>query len=261
MTGTAGVLLATAGVIAALMLSTWLLSVVIRDASIVDLVWGLGFVLSAWTVVIVGDGTEARMLLIAGLVTVWGLRLSGYLAWRNIGSGEDRRYQSMRRHWGDRFWLISLATVFLMQGVIMWIVALPVQLAGTTDDPSNLGLLAGIGVAVWAVGLFFETVGDAQLARFKADPANEGEVMDRGLWRYTRHPNYFGDFCVWWGIFLVAAETVPARWAVIGPILMSVMLMKYSGVGMLERSIGKRRPGYAEYARRTSTFFPLPPRT
>lgn len=254
-------MLATAGVIVALMSVTWLVSVIVRDASIVDLVWGLGFVLSSWTVVLVGDGVESRMLLIAGLVTVWGLRLSGYLAWRNIGSGEDRRYQRMRAHWGERFWLISLGTVFLLQGVIMWIVALPVQLAGTADQPANLGVLAGIGVAIWAVGLFFETVGDAQLARFKADPANEGEVMDQGLWRYTRHPNYFGDFCVWWGIFLVAAETVPARWAVIGPILMSVMLMKYSGVGMLERSIGKRRPGYADYVRRTSTFFPLPPRT
>ena len=261
MDGLAGVLVASALTVAALMLTVWVVSVVVRDASIVDLVWGLGFVLVAWVAYVVGDGVTDRSLLIAALVSIWGLRLSGYLTWRNLGKGEDPRYQAMRRKWGDRFWLVSLGTVFVTQGVIMWIVSLPVQLAAHADEPTELGVLAWVGVVVWLVGFAFETVGDLQLARFKADPANEGQVMDRGLWRYTRHPNYFGDFCVWWGIFLVAAETVPARWGVVGPLLMSVMLMKYSGVGMLEKSIGKRRPGYAEYARRTNTFFPWPPKS
>jgi len=254
------VMLASAAAIAALMLVTWIISLVMRDASIVDIVWGLGFVVVAWVAYSVGEGVEARRLLIAVLVTIWGLRLAGYLAWRNLGKGEDPRYQAMRRHWGSRFPLVSLVTVFLLQGVLMFTVSLPVQLAAAADAPSDLGLLALVGVALWAVGMFFETAGDLQLARFKADPANEGQVMDRGLWRYTRHPNYFGDFCVWWGIFLVAAETGPARWGIIGPIVMSVLLMRVSGVGLLEKSISKRRPGYEEYKRRTSTFFPRPPR-
>jgi steroid 5-alpha reductase family enzyme len=260
MDGLAGVLIASAIAVAALMLTTWVISVVVRDASIVDLIWGLGFVVVAWVAHVVGDGVTSRSTLIAVLVTIWGLRLSGYLTWRNVGKGEDRRYQAMRKRWGDRFWLISLGTVFVAQGLLMWIVSLPVQLAAHAAEPTNLGLLAWVGVAVWLVGFVFESVGDLQLARFKADPANEGRVMDRGLWRYTRHPNYFGDFCVWWGIFLVAAETGPARWGVVGPLVMSALLMRYSGVGMLEKTIGKRRPGYADYVRRTSTFFPLPPR-
>jgi steroid 5-alpha reductase family enzyme len=254
------VLLASGVAVAALMITVWVISVAVRDASIVDIVWGLGFVLVAWVTFLVGDGVDERRLLLAVLVTVWGVRLAGYLAWRNLGTGEDPRYRAMRRHWGERFWIVSLVTVFVTQGVIMYVVSLPVQLAGAADAPTDLGPLAWAGVALWAVGLFFEAVGDWQLARFKADPANEGQVMDRGLWRYTRHPNYFGDFCVWWGIFVVAAETGPARWGVIGPIVMSVMLMKYSGVGMLEKSIDKRRPAYAEYRRRTSTFFPRPPK-
>jgi steroid 5-alpha reductase family enzyme len=260
-TGIGSIFLASGVAIAALMVTVWVVSLIARDASLVDLVWGLGFVIVAWVAHLVGDGEASRSLLIAVLVTIWGLRLSGYLTWRNLGKGEDPRYQAMRRKWGDRFWLVSLGTVFVTQGVLMWIVALPVQLAAGAAEPTNLGILAFVGVAVWVVGVLFESVGDLQLARFKADPDSEGQVMDRGLWRYTRHPNYFGDFCVWWGIFLVAAETGPARWGVIGPLVMSVLLMKYSGVGMLERSIGKRRPGYADYARRTSTFFPLPPKS
>lgn len=261
MNPTVEVLVASTVAIAVLMLAVWVVSVLVRDASIIDLVWGPAFVVVGWAAVVVGEGDQTRAVLLAALLTVWGLRLGGYLAWRNLGSGEDRRYQAMRRKWGDRFWLVSLVTVFATQGLLVLVVSLPVQLAATAEHPTNLGALAWIGVAVWCVGLFFETVGDTQLARFKADPDNEGQVMDRGLWRYTRHPNYFGDFCVWWGIFLIAAETGPGRWGVIGPLVMSALLMRYSGVGVLEKSIGTRRPGYAEYARRTSTFFPRPPRS
>lgn len=256
----ADVLLASAAAVAVLMVSMWIVSVLVKDASIVDIVWGLGFVVVAATALAVGEGWDVRRQLLAVLVAVWGLRLSGYLAWRNLGHGEDYRYQAMRKKWGDRFWLVSLVQVFLLQGVLMWIVSLPVQLAATEVEPGDFGPLAYVGVALWFVGLLFETLGDAQLARFKADPANSGQVMDQGLWRYTRHPNYFGDFCVWWGIFLVAAETTAARWGIVGPVLMSFLLLRVSGVAMLEKTIGKRRPGYEAYVARTSAFFPRPPK-
>ena len=251
---------ASAAAIAVLMVGTWLLSLPLRNASIVDIVWGLGFVVVAWVSYLVGDGVEARRLLLAAMVSVWGLRLAGYLLWRNAGKGEDFRYQAMRRKAGSSFAVKSLITVFALQGVIMWVVSLPVQVASVPDSPESIGVLGIAGVAVWAVGLFFEATGDWQLARFKADPANAGQVMDRGLWRYTRHPNYFGDFCVWWGIWLVAAATGIGVVAVVGPLVMSVFLMRVSGVPMLERTIGKRRPGYEDYVRRTNSFFPGPPK-
>ncbi len=254
-----GVLGVAALVIVALMLAVWVLSLVLRDASIVDIVWGLGFVVVAWVSRFTADGYEPRQNLLVALTTVWGLRLAAYLAWRNIGKGEDPRYVAMRHHWGPRFPVISLVTVFLLQGVLMWIVSLPVQIGQVPDERGAFVAMVAVGSAVWAVGMAFETVGDVQLARFKADPGSAGQVMDRGLWRYTRHPNYFGDFCVWWGIFLVAASTAPGLIAVAGPIVMSILLLRVSGVALLERSIGKRRPGYAEYAARTSAFFPRPP--
>ena len=259
MSGHLDVLGSAAVVVLGIMVCTWVVSLVLRNASIVDIVWGAGFVAVAWTAACVGDGHGGRPDLLVAMVTIWGLRLAGYLFWRNRGHGEDRRYQSMRRKAGDGFAMRSLVTVFLLQGALMWIVSLPVQLAMTPDGP-DIGPLAIVGVVLWGIGFFFETVGDAQLARFKADPANDGQVMDRGLWRYTRHPNYFGDFCVWWGIFLVAAETTDARAGVIGPIVMSIFLMRVSGVPILERSLTRRRPGYADYVARTSTFFPRPPR-
>ena len=254
------VLLASAAAVGALMLAMWLISVAIKDASIVDIIWGPGFVLVAWVAFVVGDGSSARRTLLAILVSIWGLRLGGYLAKRNLGKGEDYRYQAMREKHGARFSLVSLYTVFGIQGLLMWIVSLPVQVAATDPTPSDLGLLDVAGVVAWLIGLTFEAVGDAQLARFKADPANKGAVMDRGLWRYTRHPNYFGDFMIWWGIYLVALSTGSAWWTFIGPVVMSTLLMRVSGVAMLEKTIGSRRPGYDEYAARTSAFFPRPPK-
>jgi steroid 5-alpha reductase family enzyme len=248
-----------ASAIAALMLVTWVLSVLVRDASIVDPVWGAGFVLVAWVVRASVDGDPARQWLLVALTTVWGLRLAGYLAWRKRGGGEDFRYREMRERWGARFWWVSLGTVFVLQGVLMWVVSLPVQLGQVPDDP-GLGVLAGIGVAVWVVGMCVEVVGDAQLARFKADPANHGAVMDRGLWRYTRHPNYFGDACVWWGLALVAAESGLGAVGIIGAVVMTVLLRRVSGVTLLERSLSRRRAGYDDYVARTSPFVPRPPR-
>jgi steroid 5-alpha reductase family enzyme len=163
----------------------------------------------------------------------------------------------MRRAWGERFWWVSYATVFLLQGALMWIVSLPAQHALASTQP--LGALDVLGVGVFAVGLGFESIGDAQLARWKADPANAGRVMDRGLWRYTRHPNYFGDFLVWWGVWLVAAAAPGGLWTAVGPAIMSLLLMRVSGVPLLERSLARRRPGYEAYRRRTSAFFPWPP--
>jgi steroid 5-alpha reductase family enzyme len=257
---TGSILLVNAAVVAALMLSVWFVSTAIRDVSIVDIVWGPGFALIAWVTFALADGSTPRRVLIVVLTTIWGLRLGTYLASRNLGKPEDFRYAAMRRRYGDRFPLVSLGLVFGLQAVLMWIVSLPVQVAQVQDTPTGLTALDVIGAGLWAVGLAFESIGDAQLARFKRDPANAGRVMDGGLWRFTRHPNYFGDFLVWWGIYAVALATGDAWWTVIGPIVMSVLLLRVSGVTLLERSLRKRRPGYEEYARRTSAFVPRPPR-
>lgn len=252
-------LLVAAITIAALMFVTWVVSLALRNASIVDIVWGLGFVLTAWAVRIAVDGNDARQWLLTAMATIWGLRLSIYLFVRNHGNGEDFRYQAMRRKYGERFGLISLVSVFLLQGVIMWTVALPLQLGQVRTTP-GIGALAIIGVIVWLVGLGFESIGDAQLAAFKRDPSNQGKVMDQGLWRYTRHPNYFGDACVWWGIALVAAESRLGAWGLIGAVVMTIFLRNVSGVTLLEKSLHKRREGYAEYVERTSPFVPRPPK-
>jgi steroid 5-alpha reductase family enzyme len=252
-------MLVAAAAIAVLMVTTWLVSVVRRDASIVDIVWGFGFVAVSWVLVASLEADRPRQFLLAALTSIWGLRLAGYLARRNLGKGEDFRYQAMRRRWGARFPVISLVTVFGLQGAIMWIVSLPLQYGSADADP-GIGPVAVMGIMVWLVGFLFETVGDAQLARFKADPANAGKVMDRGLWSLTRHPNYFGDSMVWWGIGIVAAETGSGVIGLAGPLVMMFFLMRVSGVPMLERSLMKRREGYAEYAARTSAFFPRPPR-
>ncbi len=241
------------------MVATWLLSLALKNASIVDIVWGLGFVITSWVLALTIDGDSTRQILLAVMVGAWGLRLGGYLAKRNIGHGEDWRYKAMRKKKGARFGLISLVTVFGLQGVLMWVVSLPVMF-GNSDATPGVGPLAVIGVMVWAVGLSFEAVGDWQLAKFKRDPNNAGKVMQTGLWSLTRHPNYFGDALLWWGIGIVGAETGTGVVGFIGPVVMTVFLLRVSGVPMLERSLMKRREGYAEYAARTSAFIPRPPK-
>jgi steroid 5-alpha reductase family enzyme len=255
-----GVIAACAAAVLMLVVSVWGLSVRLRDASIVDIIWGFGFVVIAWVARATADGVAARQWLLVVCTTIWGLRLSTYLYRRNHGKGEDFRYKAMRKKHGDKFAMISLRTVYLTQGLLMLLVSLPVQFGQMADRPTRLGPLAWIGVALWAVGLAFETIGDLQLARFKAQPDSAGKVMDRGLWSWTRHPNYFGDFCVWWGLFVIAAETRLGLASFVGPLIMSVLLIRVSGVPMLEKTIGRRRPGYAEYVERTSGFFPRPPR-
>jgi len=241
------------------MVATWLLSLVLKNASIVDIVWGLGFVITSWVLALTIDGDSTRQILLAVMVGAWGLRLGGYLSKRNIGHGEDWRYKAMRKKKGARFGLISLVTVFGLQGVLMWVVSLPVMF-GNSDATPGVGPLAVIGVMVWAVGLSFEAVGDWQLVQFKKDPNNAGKVMRTGLWSLTRHPNYFGDALLWWGIGIVGAETGSGVIGFIGPVVMTVFLLRVSGVPMLERSLMKRREGYAEYAARTSAFIPRPPK-
>jgi len=257
-------LLANAALIAAIMVIVWLLSLRRSDVSIVDIAWGLGFVAVAWSTVLLTAAPAdplscpARWLLPV-LTTLWGCRLSGYLAWRNHGRPEDKRYARMRSRRGDSFWWRSLYVVFLLQGAIMWGVSLPLQVGIDSATPGwTLWHVAGI--ALFSIGLSFETVGDWQLAAFKRDPGNQGRVLDTGLWRYTRHPNYFGDFCVWWGLYLVALPGDGVWWTVISPLMMTLFLMKVSGVALLEESLQSEKPAYADYQRRTSAFFPWRPR-
>jgi steroid 5-alpha reductase family enzyme len=248
--------------VAAVMLTTWLVSLPLRNASIVDPVWSLGFVVIGWVSAFAGHGDRLRVGVRLVFVSIWGLRLSWHLFTRNRGHGEDFRYGAMRAHWGDRFWLVSLGTVFLFQGVLMWIVSLPLQFgAGIGGRTASWPVFLALGALVWAIGFGFESFGDAQLKAFRADPDSAGQVMDRGLWRYTRHPNYFGDACVWWGIFLVSVGAGGWAWAgVVGPMVMTTLLRRVSGVTLLERSLVRRRPGYVDYVARTSPFFPRPPR-
>jgi steroid 5-alpha reductase family enzyme len=249
---------AAAALVLAGMVGLWAWSVRIRDASVVDLWWGPGFAAVAWISVAVA-GPSPRGLLLAGLASAWGLRLGAYLAWRRRGHGEDRRYAAMRARHGERFARVSLVTVFLLQGAIMWVVSLPLQAGAVLGRAAPLGPLDAVGALVVAAGVVVEAVADAQLARFLAEPDHGGRVMERGLWAWSRHPNYFGDFVVWWGLGLVAVGS-GAWWPLIGPAVMTLLLMRVSGVPLLEGTIGERRPGYAAYAARTSPFFPRPPR-
>lgn len=250
-------MLICAAAVLALLLATFALSLALRDVSIVDIAWGLAFVVAGWVSLAVGGGDAARSALATVLVSVWGLRLAGYIAHRKLRHpGEDSRYGEMRKRHGDRFGLVSLFTVFGFQALVAWVVSLPLQGAGAATG--DLGPLAYAGVVLWLIGLVFEAGGDLQMQRFKADTANRGTVMDRGLWRYTRHPNYFGDFMVWWGLFAIALDG-GAWWSVVSPLVMTLLLTRVSGKDLLEKSLSERA-GYAEYVERTSGFIPLPPR-
>jgi steroid 5-alpha reductase family enzyme len=248
-----GVLL-TAVVIGASVFLLWLISLPLKDASIVDLFWGTGFVIIAWLALGL-TGTSPRGALVTGLVTLWGVRLSVYLAWRNHGRGEDVRYVAMRNRHPSTWPVRSLFQVFILQGVLMCLISAPVQVAIASREA--IGPLDCLGALVVLVGIAFETLGDLQLARFKADPKNKGAVMTHGLWRYTRHPNYFGDALVWWGLacFGIASG---AWYTIASSALMTFLLVRVSGVALLESTL-KQRPGYSEYVQSTSPFFPLPP--
>jgi steroid 5-alpha reductase family enzyme len=244
-------------VLTAAALVTWIVSLYRGNVAIVDSLWPLLFAFAACTYTFQAARVGPRSLLIVSLVTLWSLRLSIYITWRNWGHGEDRRYQAIRARNQPNFAVKSLYLVFGLQALLAWIISLP--LFAATLGTQALGPVDFLGAALWLIGLVFEAGGDWQLARFKADPNNRSQVMDRGLWRYTRHPNYFGDFCVWWGFYLIAAAA-GAWWSLLGPLAMSVLLTRVSGVTLLEKDIGERRPRYAEYIRRTNAFFPGPRR-
>jgi steroid 5-alpha reductase family enzyme len=244
----------------ALMVGVWLLSLVKKDASIVDIFLVLGFVLIAAVCYSATSGFHQRKVLITTLAAVWGLRLALHIFLRNTGKGEDYRYQAMRRRFGKRFPIVSLFTVFGLQGLLMWTISLPLQIAQISGERARLTWLDWTGAVIWLIGFLFESVGDLQLTLFKADRKNKGKVMDRGLWRYTRHPNYFGDALLWWGFFVIALSTPRGVWTVIGPLIMTGLLMKVSGVALLEKTLAKTKPEYGSYVSRTSSFFPWKPR-
>jgi steroid 5-alpha reductase family enzyme len=238
------------------LLLLWIGSLRTRDVSVVDIFWGSGFGLVAFFSLLL-CGPSPRGFLVATLVAIWGSRLSMYLYERNHGKPEDSRYQAIRARFGPSFSWKSLYVVFGLQGLLIALVSLPVQAA--IFEGGNLGNFERVGTVLWAVGMVFESVGDWQLSKFKADPSNQGRVMNRGLWRYTRHPNYFGDFCIWWGFFLFSMGA-GVWWTFVGPLLMSGLLLRVSGVALLEKTIVERRPEYRQNIQETSAFFPWFPR-
>ncbi len=248
-----------AAIIAGIMFALWLLSVLKRDVSIVDLFWGPGFGVIALATRSLSETRSLPSELLCWLTCIWAARLGVYLIWRNHGRPEDYRYRQMREKRGQKFWLISLFIVFWLQGAVMWSCPFHCRLEFRQSNIHTNGCLFR-AVLSWLIGFFFfESAGDWQLARFRADPGNEGKLLSTGVWRLTRHPNYFGDFAVWWGLFLIAASTSSSWWTIISPLLMTVFLRFVSGVALLEKSLATNKRGYTEYASRTNAFFPWPP--
>jgi len=243
-----------------MMMIGWLLSLVLKNVTVVDSLWGLGFIIIVWLTFFLTDGFFGRKLLIALLVTVWGLRLSGYLTWRNWGKAEDPRYGSWREKSGRHFWIVSLFKVFLLQSVFLWAISLSLQYGMASKTPATITWLDLCGVSLWTVGFIFEAVGDWQLAAFKSNPANKGKVMDRGLWAYTRHPNYFGECLIWWGIFLIALSAPTSWWTILSPLTITAVLLKMTGIPLTEKTMISHRPGYNEYIQRTNAFIPWFPK-
>jgi steroid 5-alpha reductase family enzyme len=247
-------------VILGMMTFLWILSIILKNVSIVDLFWGFGFVLTAGFYFIRTEGFTGRKLILLILVSVWGLRLSGYLAWRNLGKGEDYRYRQFRSKYGEnRYWWISFFQTFLLQGLLMWLISAPLLGAQFYGQNRSINILDFAGIGLWIIGFIFEAGGDFQLAAFKSDPSNKGKVLDSGFWRYTRHPNYFGDSSVWWGyglICLAAGSILP----VLGSLLMTALIIKVSGVALLEKNLKEKNPAYRDYVEKTSAFLPWFPK-
>jgi steroid 5-alpha reductase family enzyme len=244
------VLLAAAGF-------TWLLSLPLRNVSIVDSLWSLMLFAAAVVYALGSDPRAPRIPWVLWLAIIWAARLSIYVTARNLGHGEDARYRAIRERNAPGFAFKSLYLVFGLQAVLAWIISLPLLGAFASHQP--LGWLDYAGIGLWVLGFVFEAGADWQLARFKRDPGNAGQVLDRGLWRLTRHPNYFGEFCLWWGFYLLSAGA-GAWWSLPGPLLLTWLLLRVSGVRLLERDIGNRRPQYADYVLKTNAFFPGPRR-
>lgn len=253
-------LLLTALAVVVVLGLTFVVALRVGKQAVIDVTWGLGFVAIALTAFLTsgGHGDGLRRWLALALTAVWGLRLAGHISSRSRGKGEDPRYEAMLKRADGNPDVYALLHIYLPQGVIMWFVSLPVQVAMFVEG--GVAAVLWLGVLVWAVGFFFESVGDLQLTRFRNDPANKGTVLDTGLWRYTRHPNYFGDAAVWTGLFLVAASAWPGVLTILSPAVMVWNLYGGTGKKLLEKDIGDRRPDYADYVRRTSGFFPWPPK-
>jgi len=238
----------------------WIWSVFIKNVSIVDIFWGLGFVVVNTFYVFMSGELNARKILILTLVCIWGFRLAIYLALRNIGKGEDFRYQEFRQNYGPkRYWWFSYFQTFLLQGTLIMIISLPLLGISFNNSNGNLQILDYLGIITWLIGFAFETVGDFQLSNFKRNSKNKGKVLHTGLWKYTRHPNYFGDSAVWWayGIFSIAAGSY---WQVIGAVIMTLLIFKISGVSLLEKTLKETKPLYKEYIQKTSSFIPWFPK-
>jgi steroid 5-alpha reductase family enzyme len=233
--------------------------------SIIDTVWGLGFVWIAavsfvLSTLIDDDGNVARRVIVLALTAIWGIRLGSHIFIRNHGHGEDPRYEALLRSRKDRPLIpFLIKKIYGMQGAVMWLVSIPVQLA--MYESAGLGIVTWVGVALWVIGFYFEAVGDLQLTRFRKDPANKGKTMDTGLWALTRHPNYFGDSCLWFGLFLIACSHWLGIVTIFSPLVMTILLVKYSGAALTEKMMARKRgPEYQAYLARTSYFFPLPPK-
>ena len=247
-------LLGLAAIIGAMLL-LWLISLLLKNSSIVDIFWGLGFVIVNWIYfTLTPDGFISRKLLIGLLVSLWGLRLSTHIFLRNLGKPEDYRYQKWRKENGSQWWWKSFFQVFLLPGLLLWIISAPLLAAQFTSQPEHLTWSDFVGVIVWLVGFYFEAMGDYQLSQFLSKPENKGKIMNKGVWRYTRHPNYFGDSAQWWGYYLIAASA-GGWWTIFSPIMMTFLLVRVSGVALLEKTM-ETRPGYKEYAEKTSAFIP-----
>jgi steroid 5-alpha reductase family enzyme len=244
----------------AYMVFLWPVSLVKKDASIADIFWGLGFVIIAWLTLVLTDGYVGRKLLLVFLTSVWGFRLSLHIFLRHRGKGEDPRYVAMRESHGKQFWWYSLFSVFGLQAILLWLVSLPLQLGQMSPVPNTMTWLDALGTGLWALGFSFEAVSDWQLSRFLANPQNKGKIMRQGLWAYSRHPNYFGESLIWWGIYIITLAAPGTAWGVIGPATITFLLLRVSGVPMLEKSMLAERPEYKAYLEETSAFFPWFPK-
>lgn len=234
-------------------------AVLIKNNSIVDIAWGIGFICVAFVTLFLNEGIAARKGLVTALVFLWGIRLSAHVALRNKGKPEDFRYAKWRKQWGKWFIPRSYFQIFLLQGVLLLIISFPVILVNRSQT-AGLTLLDIIGVLIWCVGFFFESLSDHQLMRFKRNPAHKGLIMTRGLWRFSRHPNYFGEALIWWGIFAVVLSVEYGWTAIVSPLLITFLLLRVSGVTMLEKRYADNAQ-YAAYARKTNAFIPWIPKS
>ncbi|MBJ89653.1 MAG: hypothetical protein CMO98_07285 [Woeseia sp.] len=239
----------------------WLISIPLRDVSIIDMFTPGLLVAIALVSYWFADGAETRKLLVVMLVVIWAARLTIHLIKRNWGHGEDPRYTKLRA-WvrGDKaFVWLSLRKVFILQGLVIWFVSLPVQVSQVYKEPSVFGIAAWMGVGLWCVGFLFESIADQQLKKFRADPEKKGSVLCSGLWRYSRHPNYFGELCVWWGLFMIACDSLAGIPTIIGPILYTYLIINVTGVRTLEKKLIKELPDYKQYMQTTSSLIPMLP--